>query len=180
MRLRRRVRLALLWVLIGIVGVSSSASGSPTHSVAVPPAQPAGSQDDLVVVVRLRNKSFDPPVVVIHEGDTVVWVNETKGGGWHDVQSYEGEFSSDRMQWSDAFVHTFEQPGVYGYFCSPHVFDGMQGTVVVLAKDTPAARTAADTASTRLFARLRRVDRAGPAGYHRYRGRERRQRRSSD
>lgn len=98
--------------------------------------QAAAPEDGDVVVVRMRNKFFDPPVVVIHEGDTVVWVNET-AGGWHDVQSYEGEFSSDRMVWSDAFVHTFDEPGVHGFFCSPHVIDGMQGAVVVLPKASP-------------------------------------------
>ena len=98
--------------------------------------QDAAPGEGSFVVVRQRNKFFDPPVVVIHEGDTVVWVNET-AGGWHDVQSYEGEFSSERMVWGDTFVRTFDQAGVYGYFCSPHVFDGMQGAVVVLPDGAP-------------------------------------------
>ncbi len=98
--------------------------------------QDAAPEDRTFVVVRQRNKFFDPPVVVIHAGDSVVWVNET-AGGWHDVQSYEGEFSSGRMEWGDTFVHTFEEPGVYGYYCSPHVIDGMQGAVVVLPAGAP-------------------------------------------
>ncbi|MCH8900927.1 MAG: hypothetical protein IIC88_01350 [Chloroflexi bacterium] len=96
----------------------------------------AAAEDETFVVVRQRNKFFDPPVVVIHEGDTVVWVNET-GGGWHDVQSYEGEFHSGRMDPGDTFTQTFEEAGVHGYLCSPHVIDGMQGVVVVLPEGTP-------------------------------------------
>ncbi|MCH8919084.1 MAG: hypothetical protein IIA23_00005, partial [Chloroflexi bacterium] len=96
----------------------------------------AAAEDESFVVVRQRNKFFDPPVIVIHEGDTVVWVNET-GGGWHDVQSYDDEFHSGRMEWGDTFTQTFEEAGVHGYFCSPHVIDGMQGVVVVLPKESP-------------------------------------------
>ncbi|MCH8850365.1 MAG: hypothetical protein IIC89_06015, partial [Chloroflexi bacterium] len=88
------------------------------------------------VVVRQRSKSFDPPIVVIHEGETVVWVNET-ANGWHDVQSYEDEFSSDMMVWGGTFVRTFDESGVFGYYCGPHVFDGMQGAVVVLPEGEP-------------------------------------------
>ena len=99
--------------------------------------QEAAPEDGNFVVVGQRNKFFDSPVVVIHEGDTVVWVNETAGAGWHDVQSYEGEFSSDRMLLGDTYVHTFDEVGTYGYFCTPHVFDGMQGVVVVLPAGAP-------------------------------------------
>ncbi len=97
----------------------------------------AGAQQDAdFVIVRQRGKRYDPPVVVIHEGDTVVWVNESVGG-WHDVQSYEGEFSSEQMELGDTFVRTFSEAGVYGYYCTPHVIDGMQGAVVVLPQDAP-------------------------------------------
>ena len=99
--------------------------------------QEVAPEDGNFVLVRQRNKYFDPPIVVIHEGDTVVWVNETAGGGWHDVQSYEGDFSSGQMLLGDAFARTFDEAGTYGYFCTPHVFDGMQGAVVVLPEGAP-------------------------------------------
>ena len=89
-----------------------------------------------MVVVRMRNKFYDPPVVVIHQGDSVMWVNET-GGGWHGVISAEAGFGSGRMDPGDTFIHTFEEPGVYTFQCSPHGIDGMQGAVVVLPKESP-------------------------------------------
>jgi len=97
----------------------------------------AGTRQDAgFVIVRQRGKRFDPPVVVIHEGDTVVWVNES-ASGWHDAQSFEDDFSSERMGFGDTFAYTFEEPGVYGYYCIYHVIDGMQGAVVVLPQGAP-------------------------------------------
>jgi plastocyanin len=132
MRLPRKLALLLVCALLAASSLQSIPVASPLpSSIAV-----AQDEDREFVIVRQRNKSFDPPVVVIHEGETVIWVNETRGG-WHDVQSYEGEFSSERMEWGAVFSHTFEEAGVYGYYCSPHVIDGMQGAVVVLPKGAP-------------------------------------------
>ncbi len=98
-----------------------------------PGAQATGAK---TAVIALRHKFFDPAVVVIHEGDTVVWANET-GGGWHDVISYEGAFSSPQLSPGEAFRHTFTEAGVYGFYCTPHHIDGMIGTVIVLPRGTP-------------------------------------------
>lgn len=134
MRLLRRVGFLIACLVLGGVLSPATALFGPTAHLSL--NQAAEAQDSDFVVVRLRNKFFSPPVVVIHEGDTVVWVNET-AGGWHDVLSYEGEFASSRMEYGDTLVHTFERPGVYGFFCSPHVIDGMEGMVVVLPRGAP-------------------------------------------
>ena len=31
----------------------------------------------------------------------------------------------------DTFIHTFDTPGTYQYFCQPHVGQGMTGTITV-------------------------------------------------
>lgn len=143
-----RIRLLLIAVLIGLISAgivgtpSAPAWASTSHRHPGQPVPLASMRERLSaaegqrVFVRLRNKQFDPPVVVIHEGDTVIWVNETKGG-WHDVQSFEELFSSPRLRWGEVFMHTFEEPGTFGYFCTPHVIDGMQGVVVVLPEGAP-------------------------------------------
>ncbi len=138
--------IAFLGLCLGSAGVPLAAvplagaaategDARPSESWTAYP-QTGAQQDTEFVIVRQRNKRFDPPVVVIHEGDTVLWVNET-AGGWHDVQSFEGEFSSERMDFGDTFVRTFDEAGVFGYYCTPHVVDGMQGAVVVLPQDRP-------------------------------------------
>src|SRR3990172_10070423 len=41
------------------------------------------------------------------------------------------------MEYGDTAVRTFDRAGVFSFFCSPHVIDGMQGIVVVLPKGSP-------------------------------------------
>ncbi len=140
-RLGIRLLVLLLALCLGAAGLPT-ASGSDAQIDAPPRGsgtaslQTGAQQDGDLVIVRQRGKRYDPPVVVIHEGDTVVWVNESVGG-WHDVQSYEGDFSSEQMVFGDSFVRVFDEAGVYGYYCTPHVIDGMQGAVVVLPRETP-------------------------------------------
>lgn len=81
---------------------------------------------------------------VILPGQTIRWVWLAD---FHDVRSLTGspeEFASDLFNAGDEFVYTFNNPGVYSYFCSPHGFDngdgsfaGMGGTITVVP--TPAA-----------------------------------------
>jgi plastocyanin/sugar lactone lactonase YvrE len=121
------------WTLALAVGWALLAGlFAPLDAVASGPSGPGGDY----VIVRLRGKAFDPPVVTIHEGDTIVWVNETKGG-WHDVRSYEGLFASPHLFYGNTFTWTFAEAGVYGVLCSPHVIDGMQMTVIVLPPGEP-------------------------------------------
>ena len=132
----QRLALFVTCIVVGMAVLSSPTNRPSLSFVDLPPDEALATTEEQVVIVRQRNKFFDPPVVVIHEGDTVIWENET-GGGWHDVVSDEGTFVSGRMEYGHVFSQTFEQPGVYSYFCSPHVIDGMQGVVVVLPKDEP-------------------------------------------
>jgi sugar lactone lactonase YvrE/plastocyanin len=123
--------LLLLSVLaFALPGVSSNAGANS------PALAEAASSGNGPVVIHLRFKYFDPPIVVIHEGDTVVWVNDTRGG-WHDVISYDGAFASSRLNYGDTFSHTFDRAGVYGFRCEPHIIDGMEGAVVVLPRGMP-------------------------------------------
>ena len=137
MRILRPIRSTICCVVLSalalvLLSVSSNAgAGPPTLAEAAD--TDSGGQ---VVVIHLRFKFFDSPIVVIHEGDTVVWVSDTRGG-WHDVISYEGAFASPRLDYGGTFSHTFDRAGVYGFLCSAHIIDGMEGAIVVLPKGTP-------------------------------------------
>lgn len=99
---------------------------------------------------------FDPAVLTIQPGDTVVW--ETVGSIGHSVTAYEAEipgeavyFASGGFESEDAarnsyragepasgdvtegmsYEHTFEVAGTYDYFCIPHESAGMVGTIQV-------------------------------------------------
>jgi len=103
--------------------------------------------------VGMSASAFEPRVVTVEVGDTVVWKNTTQRA--HTVTAYEAElpegadfFASGGYESTDAardgwlqnggaiytcdtYEHTFEVAGEYPYFCVPHERAGMVGTVVV-------------------------------------------------
>ena len=80
--------------------------------------------------VTVRDFEFDPAVVDIQVGDTVVWTNE--GGGFHNVASDDGTSFSNEVSSADwTFSHTFTAAGSFPYHCDAHAF--MTGAVNVTA-----------------------------------------------
>ncbi|AUV81124.1 halocyanin domain-containing protein [Salinigranum rubrum] len=78
--------------------------------------------------------AFAPPAVRVSPGTTVTfnWTSNTHnvlveqqpdGGGW------EGHAPIENTGFT--YEHTFETPGVYTYYCEPHLSLGMKGAVVV-------------------------------------------------
>jgi halocyanin-like protein len=74
--------------------------------------------------------AFGPAAVHVDNGATVVW-EWTGEGGAHNVVSEDEVFNSGSPVGSGTFEHTFEEDGIYPYFCSPHKGSGMLGAVVV-------------------------------------------------
>jgi plastocyanin len=85
---------------------------------------------------------FEPHVVWVETGGTVTWTNES---GSHTTTAYHSEFDKpsripdDADPWDSGmfseegktFDRTFDVEGVYDYFCIPHEYRGMVGTVIV-------------------------------------------------
>ncbi len=73
---------------------------------------------------------FDPVNVTVPVGSTVTWVDVS---GTHTTTSYDGLWDSGarRLDVGETYSYTFNQPGVYRYYCVPHEDQGMIGTVVV-------------------------------------------------
>src|ERR1044071_7280063 len=81
--------------------------------------------------VRVSSFKFEPKVLTVATGATVVWVNE---GGRHTVEADDGSFKSDTLTDGKRFEHTFDKPGSYPYHCSFHGEAGgkdMAGKIVV-------------------------------------------------
>lgn len=84
-------------------------------------------------VEATANLTFSPSTVTISSGTAVRWINVTPGSVLHTVTP------DGHTEWSAAnlssegttFVHTFDTPGTYAYFCEPHVGQGMTGTITV-------------------------------------------------
>jgi len=79
--------------------------------------------------------TFDPPALRVSSGTTVTfdWASDThnvfverqpEGANWNGHESIENTGFS--------FEHTFETPGVYAYYCDPHLSLGMKGVVEVV------------------------------------------------
>ncbi len=94
--------------------------------VAVLAASPALAAN---VEVLVSSYQFTPSLVTIQVGDSVTWRNVE---GSHDVVADDGSFfGGDTSANNWTFTHTFNSPGSFGYYCSPHINFGMQGMVVV-------------------------------------------------
>ena len=80
---------------------------------------------------------YGPAAVHVDNGATVVF--EWTGNGEHNVVHQDGDFESDLLAEAGVnFEHTFDEDGVYNYYCTPHRGLGMKGAVVV-GSDYPTA-----------------------------------------
>lgn len=85
----------------------------------------------VVEVLATDDLVFSPANITIEPGTTV---------RWRSVSSMLHTVTPDgHTEWESAtlanagavFVHTFDEVGVFDYFCEPHVAQGMVGTVTV-------------------------------------------------
>jgi plastocyanin len=101
---------------------------------------PDAEAPDIVVIttdpapVNALDNSFMPENIQVKAGTEVVWTN--KGRNEHNALHVDGDdwgVEVDDFQPGDVYSHTFDEPGVYRYYCSIHgsTDAGMIGTVVV-------------------------------------------------
>jgi halocyanin-like protein len=92
-------------------------------------------QDEVTVEVGVDANGgafgFGPAAVHVDNGATVRW-EWTGNGGQHNVVSQDGAFESDLFTESGVhFERTFDEDGIYNYYCAPHQSLNMKGSVVV-------------------------------------------------
>lgn len=90
-------------------------------------------REEVTVTVGYEQYGYDPAAVAVSPGTTVVWEWNGRGGG-HDVVSRgeNGPLESELVNTEGyTYSHTFEEPGVYRYRCTPHETLGMRGAVYV-------------------------------------------------
>jgi len=75
--------------------------------------------------IKSSNKSFYPKLTQIKAGDTITWTN--KDISVHTVTSNDELFDSGMLMPDDTFEQTFEEVGLYEYYCMLHPW--MTGTV---------------------------------------------------
>lgn len=107
-------------LLTGISACASSSDGA------------AGAEADGPTVL-VQDQRYTPAEITVEPGETVTWVFDDSGTA-HDVTSVTESKKDPKLldsgllmtgEWS----FTFDEPGVYEYFCDAH--PEMEGTVVV-------------------------------------------------
>lgn len=119
--------------------------------------RPQRSQADDPVLIDLSGTPngshvwFQPRGLLIERGQTVKWLN-TDVGNVHTTTAYhpsnQGKplrIPADATGWNSGYLlpgesysHTFDEPGVYDYFCMPHEPAGMVGRIIVQAPEQGA------------------------------------------
>ena len=81
--------------------------------------------------VEMLDKSYAPEILYSEVGDKIIWpkskghnVEFIKGGVPEGVGKFKTKYNVDAQ-------FTFEVPGIYAYWCTPHKNMGMIGFVVV-------------------------------------------------
>jgi amicyanin len=92
---------------------------------AVQAAEPTAAN---TVQVAILGYKFDPPVLTVPVGTTVVWTNRDDVP--HTVTSTDKTFkSSGALDQGDSYSYTFTAAGTYDYYCTVHPF--MTAKVIV-------------------------------------------------
>ena len=109
--------------------------------------------------IDMQKKSYSIEVAKIDVGDTITWLPKFKGHNVEIVASpNELKFKSKNNKETSL---TFDTPGIYYYWCTPHKSMGMIGLVVVGGdtenKDVIAKAKALGKSKKKLLALLARL-----------------------
>ena len=82
--------------------------------------------------VKMFNNYFEPETIRVNKGETIVWINKMKT--IHTTTSgkecsKDGIWNSGNMEKGEIFKYTFNESGVFPYYCIPHCLSGMKGVV---------------------------------------------------
>jgi plastocyanin len=130
---------ASLAALAGCAGVLSSDGGQTTT---VDYTLPEATESAEVEMGPDGTNLFAPEIVRVEVGGTVTWTNVSanhSATAYAPAHDYPRRIPEAADPWDTGVIvangesasHTFETPGVYDYYCTPHEPFGMVGTVVV-------------------------------------------------
>jgi plastocyanin len=92
-------------------------SPAPTSSPTVAGSPTAVSTATGTVKVQIIDFAFDPPLVEVPVGTTVVW---RLVQGYHTVVSADFRLNSPPLNVGDTYSYTFTEEGTYDYICGIH------------------------------------------------------------
>jgi plastocyanin len=137
--MRPRLAVPLVGLLFAAACGGGNGDGGGLTSGGTADANDDGLADVVVmdgseVQVSALDNTFRVANIQVKPGTKIVW--ENKGRNDHDVLPVSGDtwgVQPDGFAPGDVYSTTFDQPGVYRYYCSIHgtTEEGMVGAVVV-------------------------------------------------
>ena len=124
-----RIRLELTVLVAVAISITALVFAISEDGARTAVADPEPGQDSELVAssqgipdgareVAIVDFKYDPDPIRVAAGTTVVWSNSDLAA--HTVTADDGSWGSAYMAQGDVFVSTFDEPGVYVYFCELH------------------------------------------------------------
>ncbi len=113
---------AIVVLAVGVLAGLLLSSGSANDEDATPTVL-----DDLAVTIDIRDFQFRPPNLSVPAGATVTWVNRDEAP--HDQKARDETWKTNLLQRDEESVITFDEPGMWEYFCTIHPY--MTATLTV-------------------------------------------------
>lgn len=86
--------------------------------------------------VTIQNYTMNPTNLTVKVGDTVTWTNQDED--LHDAHSNQEVFRSPMLSKGQSWSFTFNQPGTFEYYCTPHK-GSMKGYTITVVPAEAAA-----------------------------------------
>jgi plastocyanin len=123
---RFSVRWIVSLVLTGVAAVTLSLSMGITGTDRWSP-RPAAAAGGAPAQIQIKNFAFDPPVLTISAGQTLVWTNDDVVP--HTATADTKAWNSGQVGPGHRYTVTLTKSGTYDYACTIHTF--MHAKVVV-------------------------------------------------
>ncbi len=130
--LRMVLTISLCLMVPFIIGFSISCQpqtprSEPGPELSEEPTQEEPSATPSTIEVTIEGFAFKPAEITIAVGSTIVWRN--KDSVTHTVTAQNRLFDSGSLLGGDTFSYTFNEKGIYEYYCIYHPY--MNGKVIV-------------------------------------------------
>src|SRR3989344_4653826 len=78
--------------------------------------------------IDIIDNEFVPQFINVMKGDTIIWTNRDNTS--HEINSYTGILNSNELKKDESYKYTFNNQGVFNYFCDKHPYSTGSVSVV--------------------------------------------------
>ena len=129
-RTRLIISLFLAVIFIAVLGISCQSqtpASAPSQGLPKEPTLTESPAAPHQIEVAIEGFAFKPDIVNIQVGTKVIWHNNDSV--IHTVTARDKSFDSGNLRDGDTFSYTFQEKGIFEYYCIPHPY--MTGEITV-------------------------------------------------